>query len=343
MMDDYEMLCEYGQTSDGTIYLMQHKTKGFLAIKKSLPAYCYGVYSRLLQINHKAILKVYEVQVIEEKCIVMEEFINGSPLVDRIAINNLFTIEETRQIASELCEAVSILAASNIVHRDINANNVMLTCDHKVKLFDFNISRIYNKNVSHDTHYLGTDGYAPPEQFGFAQTDVRSDIYSIGVLMNEMLTGHTLQEGIYPTPGQMKHIISKATQLDMNNRYEKVEYMLEDLNSSHIARRTGVDKIFRKIPGFRTLVLWKMCFAVIGYLLTLIMLIWLVGDAIDNPSIIPSEIIFFILIYVLPYCLFLNPADIRSKLFGIEKNQRWFAFCLATGFISLGLLWGAFL
>lgn len=70
----------------------------------------------------------------------------------------------------------------------------MISADGVLKLIDFDVSRVYQNNRQLDTHILGTKGYASPEQFGFEQTDARSDIYSIGVLLNVLTTGDMYQK-----------------------------------------------------------------------------------------------------------------------------------------------------
>lgn len=81
----------------------------------------------------------------------------------------------------QLCKGLKNLHQRDIIHRDINLNNIMLTNDGVVKLVDFDTVRIFKYDQNFDTTYLGTKGFAPPEQYGFSQTDARTDIYALGM------------------------------------------------------------------------------------------------------------------------------------------------------------------
>lgn len=130
----------------------------------------------------------------------------------------------------QLCECLKILHAQKIIHRDIKPSNVMLTENETVKLIDFSISRIAKENKENDTDFLGTKGYAPPEQFGFGQTDARSDIYSLGVTIQKIL-GENYD-------GYLKKILSKCTELDPAKRYQSVEEILADIDKKFFLYKT---------------------------------------------------------------------------------------------------------
>ncbi len=97
-----------------------------------------------------------------------------------------------------------------------------------LKLIDFDVSRVYREERNMDTHILGTKGYASPEQFGFEQTDCRSDIYSVGVLINVLTTGKHIKEKL--NDGRLKGIIEKCTSISPDNRYSSVKELQIDLN-----------------------------------------------------------------------------------------------------------------
>ena len=105
----------------------------------------------------------------------------------------------------------------------------MLTENENVKLIDFSISRIEKENKENDTDFLGTKGYAPPEQFGFGQTDARSDIYSLGVTIQKIL-GENYD-------GYLKKILAKCTEMDPKNRYQSVEEILSDIDKNFLRHK----------------------------------------------------------------------------------------------------------
>ena len=102
-----------------------------------------------------------------------------------------------------MCDGLKILHENKIVHRDIKPENLILQGD-KIRLIDFDAARIFKSDKNKDTKILGTEYYAPPEQFGFGQTDPRSDIFSLGKTFQE-LTGKNLR-------GDLKKILSKCTE-----------------------------------------------------------------------------------------------------------------------------------
>ena len=158
-----------------------------------------------------------------------------------------------------------------IVYRDLKAENVMLTMDGKIKLVDFDISRKYQEGKKRDTRLLGTAEYAAPEQFGYFQTDQRTDIYAFGVLFNYMLTAkfpvELVTEGIYG------EVIRKCTEMEPGKRYQSVDEILDllpqekdNLITDIKVEGTKTEKeLSWRIPGFRTGTFWKMLLAVLGY------------------------------------------------------------------------------
>lgn len=112
---------------------------------------------------------------------------------------------------------MTVLHANGFVHRDIKPENIMITNNGTVKLIDFNASRIYDKNKSSDTISLGTIGYASPEQLGINQSDARTNIYALGVLLNVMLTGEHPSKRL--AKSRAGKIVLKCTQINPNKRF----------------------------------------------------------------------------------------------------------------------------
>lgn len=116
-----------------------------------------------------------------------------------------------------------------IIHRDIKPSNILLTPSDHVILIDFDASREFDAGKPEDTVLLGTREYAAPEQYGFGQSDARSDIYALGVLLNKMLTG------TYPRREcpecSLGEIITRCTALLSDQRYASVEELKTALTS----------------------------------------------------------------------------------------------------------------
>ncbi len=145
------------------------------------------VYERLFEAQQrgkkfKHLPRIVECSSNNEARTVVMEFVNGVTL-DQAPRAELF---------EELCEAVAELHERfdpPIIHRDLKPANIMVEADGRIRLIDFGISRTFTEGAGADTTHFGTRAWAPPEQFGFAQTDVRSDVYALGLLLYFMLTG----------------------------------------------------------------------------------------------------------------------------------------------------------
>lgn len=184
------------------------------------------IYRLLSNQSNLHIPKMYAVEEQENELLIAEEYVDGESLGEHLQ-KNLLSDEQKLNYALQLCEAVGFLHAMNpsIIHRDIKPSNILINGKGELKLIDFDASRYYKEALSSsDTRLLGTIEYAPPEQFGYSQTDVRSDIYSMGVVFHEM----------HPTENkklaeQWAKIAEKCTSFDPKNRYQSVEELKREL------------------------------------------------------------------------------------------------------------------
>ena len=156
---------------------------------------------------------------------VLEEYIQGDSLAFLLA-GACLTPAEARKITLQLCNALWVLHSMGAVHRDIKPENVIVRGSEAV-LIDFDASRIFKSGTNQDTQILGTAGYAAPEQYGITQTDERADIYSLGVLLNIMLTGKHPSKEL--ASGRLGRIVQKCTMVNPKKRYKSVLYLMEAL------------------------------------------------------------------------------------------------------------------
>ncbi|HEY1012299.1 MAG TPA: protein kinase, partial [Herpetosiphonaceae bacterium] len=141
-----------------------------------------------------------------------------------------------RQLASVLSYLHG--QASPIIYRDLKPANIMLRPDGRVTLIDFGIARLYKPGQSGDTSVYGTPGYAPPEQYGLGQTDARSDVYSLAMVLHEVLTGHDparrknvrpalVHEARPDVPEHLGQALNRALALEPDERFASVNELAE--------------------------------------------------------------------------------------------------------------------
>ncbi len=151
----------------------------------------------------------------------LREYVEGETLLDLVQKKGAFPAEETAWIGISICRTLEKLHSQDppLIHRDIKAENVVRTPAGEYVLIDFDISRFYNERDSRDTELRATAFSAPPEQFGYRQTDPRSDIYALGVLLHELSTGENrLEKGDTPMP--LRAVVERCTRFDPRDRYQ---------------------------------------------------------------------------------------------------------------------------
>lgn len=202
----------------GTVELLRHKASGKRYVFRRY-AGSGEVYRRLLSVECPFLPRVEEVAEQDGVVAVLEEYIQGDT-VEFLLEGGLLTESEACRVLSDVCDGLWVLHALGAVHRDVKDSNVILRGDQAV-LIDFDASRLVKPEESADTQILGTTGYAAPEQFGLSQTDARADIYSLGVLLNVMLTGkHPSRE---LAGGRMGRIVRRCTMVNPDERYATVK------------------------------------------------------------------------------------------------------------------------
>ncbi len=157
---------------------------------------------------------------------VVREFVEGLPLNEYVAQSHP-SIELSVAIASQICDILAYLHHQSppVIHRDIKPQNIIIDSSGKAWLIDFGISREYNATANKDTTCFGTVDFAPPEQYGFSQTDNRADIFSLGVLIGWLLTGESQPRKALPKleSARLKKIVKTCTELAPDQRYHSAD------------------------------------------------------------------------------------------------------------------------
>lgn len=219
LKSEYSLIRVLKNTKDKTITVFRHNTLGKSVVCKKFKGNA-DVYKRLKRYACPNLPEVYDVFENGTEITVLEEYIDGVTVGD-ILSGGLYTESGVRTVIKGVCSALSVLHSVGIIHRDIKPENIMITNEGNVKVIDFDAARIFKQGKSADTRVMGTVGYAAPEQFGLAQSDERTDVFSVGVLMNVMLTGEHPGKRMYN--GRLSRVISKAICVDPDKRYASVQ------------------------------------------------------------------------------------------------------------------------
>jgi serine/threonine protein kinase/Tfp pilus assembly protein PilF len=271
----YEIRAKLGQGGMGEVYLAQDtKLDRNVAIKLLSPdiANDKNRMNRFVQeakaasaLNHPNIITIHEIDEADQGQFIATEFIDGETLRDHMRSKSL-TVDQVVDVATQIASALSAAHSAGIVHRDIKPENVMLRRDGIVKVLDFGLAKLNDQSSAIDSEaptrgiintepgtVMGTVMYMSPEQARGLQVDERTDIFSLAVVIYEMLSGRLPFEGAstneivssilsergpqplarYSTevPAELERIVSKALRKNSDERYQTSKDMLLDLKT----------------------------------------------------------------------------------------------------------------
>lgn len=217
------------------IVLVQDIRNSELCVKKTLDIYSRDVYEQLASVRIEGVPAVKECVADDGKLIVVEEYVQGRSLKQVLDEQGLLNEEQAYDIAVQLADILVRLHQLEpaIVHRDIKPSNIIIEKNGHVNLIDFNAARHVNADKNEDTRMLGTVYFAAPEQFGFGQSDERTDIYGLGATINYIMTGDKPGAGIAEC--RFSDILKKCLMVDAKDRYQSAEELrgvLDMLNYS---------------------------------------------------------------------------------------------------------------
>lgn len=224
--DNFEKIATVKNTDKSKIFLFKHRNSEKMLVERISANRNDDVFKNLKNKNNKNLVNILEVCSDDEGVIVLEDYVDGRNLqeiIDTEKICKKIACKWTYQICNALIELHEI----GIVHRDIKPANIIINRQNDAVLIDLSIARKINANGKGDTENLGTVGYAAPEQYGIAQSGKTTDIYSLGVLLNIMLTG--VHPAVDTPKGAVKRIVNKATSTQISKRYQNATQMKKDL------------------------------------------------------------------------------------------------------------------
>lgn len=226
LSNHFNKLITVKDTDKSKIYIFEHKKNSKKILQRISKNRNDDVFRELMKIKNDKLVNILEVCSDDDNLIVLEEYIDGTNLYEILQKGNLDK-KTALKYTSDICDALIVLHKNGIIHRDIKPENIIITDNDNAVLIDFSIARKISNDNKSDTANLGTIGYAAPEQYGIMQSNKTTDIYSLGVLLNIMLTGE--HPAVTVPIGLIKNIISKATSTQISKRYQSARQMKKDL------------------------------------------------------------------------------------------------------------------
>lgn len=279
--DTYEIKSIIGKGGMSTVYLAEHKrlhTRWAMkeVRKQQGTRFDFLAESNILKrLQHPMLPRIVDIFEDRDCIYIVEDFVEGITLDGLLKQQKKVDEPQGLQWLRDLCGVLTYLHGQRphpIIYRDMKPSNIMLQPDGSLKLIDFGIAREYKQESNADTTYIGTKGYAAPEQFGKAQTDARTDIYSLGVTMYHLLTGKSPYEPPYQfVPVRqlvpelshgIEYILNKCVQSEPVDRYQTVDELVDDLD--HIYRFDRAWQKYQNAKRIRVAVVAVMLAASVG-------------------------------------------------------------------------------
>ena len=243
--DSYHVERVLAEKPNGTTELVTIEGTGpFVRKKIPLELANRRVWSILPECDCARLPHVETTYELPDRFVVVYDYMPGESLESLVQAKGQLDENTAVELTAQICEAAETLHAAGVIHRDITPANIIVAADG-AHLIDLGIARTRNAQATRDTTSLGTWGYASPEQYGFAQTDARSDVYSIGRLLGFMLCGvhpgeSTYDETLARTDGiapSTRAAIEKACAFEPSARYQSAADLACALNRAFETRR----------------------------------------------------------------------------------------------------------
>lgn len=225
--------------TSGTVTLAENTADGRKYVLKELPEESAPIYRQISQLPpQENLMQVREIFRQNERVIAVCEYVEGQPLDELLSSGKTFPTAELRRIISQLCNAVEHLHRYGIIHRDVTPKNIILDENLHLTLIDFDISRKFSGNREQDTTLYGTEGFAPPEQYGFRETGFTADIYALGVIMKLML--NSCPDCPPAQEVMLRKIAAKCTRFVPDKRYRSAGAVRRAVSRSRFVVPAGI-------------------------------------------------------------------------------------------------------
>lgn len=289
LLNRYELLEKIGEGGMGVVYKAKcHLLNRFVAVKilkaelsedKDFVARFKREANSVGSLSHQNIVNIHDVGEENHINFIVMEYINGKTLKQIIKENVRLSSERTLEIALQIAKALECAHKNNIIHRDIKPDNILITEDNIVKVTDFGIAKVIGSvTITNSNKVTGSVHYFSPEQAKGRFVDCRTDIYSLGIVMYEMITGQVpydaessisiavmhIQEPVIPPkeiitniPENINQVILKAMEKEPINRFQTSKEMAEILNEikediNFVMNLNNRSKDATKIMGIKT-------------------------------------------------------------------------------------------
>jgi serine/threonine-protein kinase len=263
-------------------------------------------------LTHPNIAAIYEINEADGHTFIAMEYVEGESLREKIRAESL-TVDEALTLASQVARGLSMAHSKGIVHRDIKPGNILLTPAGEAKIVDFGLAKLgAQSRLTRSGTTLGTVAYMSPEQARGDVVDHRSDLWSLAVMLYEMLTGTLPFRGEYEpalmysilneapvpvtsirsdVPVSLEDIIEKALSKDPAKRFQTMEELLTDLETQRDYMTLGIKErqytIIRRIRRRKRLSVSVAAIAVIALVVVLARIFYSPGTGIDSLAVLP--------------------------------------------------------
>ena len=233
-LDAYDQMeCLASHTGRET-FLVRRKTDGGTAVATCYDRTVFPLRPDLMllkELELDGVPRYYEQYQNDQMLCVVREYVEGEPL-SAWARDRQLTVAEIVALSKRLCDILRRLHDREppVIHRDIKPENIIVKPDGDIALIDFDIARTVKPGANTDTVFFGTKGYAPPEQYGFGQTDRRADIYAFGVLLRWMVTGSARENQNITIDPTVQQIIDRCTAFSPDERYSDIGQVRQALD-----------------------------------------------------------------------------------------------------------------